>query len=112
MRDLLCRVLAPWPTGHGWSVYASCGRPIATTQRASSSPSEIPTPPNLSRRPHTPAILRDLDLDLDLDRGGDAEWLAQHLALRRTIDAGLDDRPKLDRRAAEAIVAWNSRGRR
>jgi hypothetical protein len=75
---------------------------------------EIPTPPNLSRQPHTPAILSDLDLDLDLhlDRGGDVEWLAQHLARRRTMDVGLDDRPELDRRAAEAIIAWNSRGRR
>jgi hypothetical protein len=69
---------------------------------------EIPTPPNLSRQPHTPAILSDLDLDL----GGDVEWLAQHLARRRTMDVGLDDRPELDRRAAEAIIAWNSRGRR
>jgi hypothetical protein len=43
---------------------------------------EIPTPPNLSRQPHTPAILSDLDLDLDLDldRGGDVEWLGQQLA--------------------------------
>jgi hypothetical protein len=71
---------------------------------------EIPTPPNLSRQPHTPAILSDLDLDLD--RGGDVEWLAQQLARRRTMDMGLDDRPELDRRAAEAIIAWNSRGRR
>jgi hypothetical protein len=47
----------------------------------------------------------------DLARGGDVEWLAQYLARRRTMDIGLDDRPELDRRAAEAIVAWNSRGR-
>ena len=65
-----------------------------------------------------PAILSDLDVDLhlhlalDLDRGGEVEWLAQHLARRRTMDVGLDDRPELDRRAAEAIIAWNSRGRR
>jgi hypothetical protein len=52
-----------------------------------------------------PAILSDLA------RGGDVEWLAQYLARRRTMDMGLDDRPELDRRAAEAIVAWNSRGR-
>jgi hypothetical protein len=41
---------------------------------------EIPTLPNRSRQPHTPAILSDLDLDLDLnldlDRGGDVGWLA------------------------------------
>jgi hypothetical protein len=29
-----------------------------------------------------------LDLDLDLDRDGDVEWLAQHLARRRTMDVG------------------------
>jgi hypothetical protein len=52
-----------------------------------------------------PAILSDLA------RGGDVEWLAQYLARRRTMDMGFDDRPELDRRAAEAIVAWNSRGR-
>jgi hypothetical protein len=50
-----------------------------------------------------PAILSDLG------RGGDVEWLAQYLARRRTMDMGLDDRPELDRRAAEAIIAWNSR---
>jgi hypothetical protein len=54
-----------------------------------------------------------------LGRGGDVEWLAHYLARRRTMDMGLDDRPEglddrpeLDRRAAEAIIAWNSRGRR
>jgi hypothetical protein len=26
------------------------------------------------------------------------------------MEMGLDDRPGLDRRAAEAIIAWNSRG--
>jgi hypothetical protein len=51
-----------------------------------------------------PAILSDLD------RGGDVEWLAQYLERRRTMDMGLDDRPELDCRAAEAIIAWNSRG--
>jgi hypothetical protein len=55
---------------------------------------------------YMPAILSDLD------SGGDVEWLAQYLARRRTMDMGLDDRPELDRRAAEAIIAWNSRGRR
>jgi hypothetical protein len=87
-------------------VYAACGRPIATTQRAASSPSELSTPTNLSRQPHTPAILSDLG------RGGAAEWLAQHLARRRTMDIDLDDPPERDRRAAEAIIASNSRGRR
>lgn len=53
-----------------------------------------------------PAILSDLD------SGDDAEWLAQYLPRRRSMDMGLDDRPELDRRAAEAIIAWNSRGRR
>jgi hypothetical protein len=53
-----------------------------------------------------PAILSDLG------RGGDVEWLAQYLARRRTMDMGLDDRPERDRRAAEAIIAWSSRGRR
>jgi hypothetical protein len=53
-----------------------------------------------------PAILSDLG------RGGDVEWLAQYLARRRTMDMGLDDRPERDRRAAEAIIASNSRGRR
>jgi hypothetical protein len=48
----------------------------------------------------------------DLDSGDDVGWLAQYLARRRTMDMGLDDRPELDRRAAEAIIAWNSRGRR
>jgi hypothetical protein len=38
-----------------------------------------------------PAILGDLD------RGGDAEWQAQSLARRRTLDMGLDDRPALER---------------
>jgi hypothetical protein len=47
-----------------------------------------------------------------LGRGGDVEWLAHYLARRRTMDMGLDDRPELDRRAPEAIIAWNSRGRR
>jgi hypothetical protein len=65
---------------------------------------EISTPPNPSGQRHWPAILSDLA------RGGDVEWLAQYLARRRTMDMGLDDRPELDRcRAAEAIVAWNSR---
>jgi hypothetical protein len=27
------------------------------------------------------------------------------------MDMGLDDQPELDRRAAKAIIAWNSRGR-
>jgi hypothetical protein len=48
----------------------------------------------------------------DLGRGGDVEWLAPYLARMRTVDMGLDDRPERDRRAAEAIIAWNSRGRR
>jgi hypothetical protein len=52
-----------------------------------------------------PAILSDLG------RGGDLEWPARYLARRRTMDMGLDDRPERDRRAAEAIIAWNSRGR-
>jgi hypothetical protein len=62
---------------------------------------EIPTPPNLSRQPHTPAILSELDLDLalaldlDLDRGGDVGWMARYPARRRTMDMGLDDRPEL-----------------
>ena len=43
----------------------------------------------------------------DLGRGGDVEWLTQYLARRRTIDMGLDARPDLDRRAAEAIMSWN-----
>jgi hypothetical protein len=47
----------------------------------------------------------------DLDSGDDVGWLAQYLARRRTVDMGLD-RPELDRRAAEAIITWNSRGRR
>src|SRR5436309_14029148 len=64
------------------------------------------TPPSLSRQPHMPAILSDLG------RGGDVEWLAQYLARWRTMDMGLDDRPELDRRAADAIIAWNSRDRR
>jgi hypothetical protein len=50
----------------------------------------------------TIAFIRDLPV----------EWLAQYLARRRTMDMGLDDRPKLDRRAAETIIAWNSRDRR
>ena len=61
-------------------------------QRASSSPSELSTPTNLSRQPHMPAILSDLG------RGGDVERLAQYLARRRTMNMGLDDRPE---RAAE-----------
>jgi hypothetical protein len=48
----------------------------------------------------------------ELDRGGDAELLAQYLARRRTMDMRLDDRSELERRAAEAIIAWNSRRRR
>jgi hypothetical protein len=44
-----------------------------------------------------------------LGRGGDVEWLAHYPARRRTMNMGLDDRPELDRRAAEAIIAWNSR---
>jgi hypothetical protein len=47
----------------------------------------------------------------DLGRGGDVEWLGQYLARRRTMDMG-PDRPERDRRAAEAIIASNSRGRR
>jgi hypothetical protein len=50
---------------------------------------------------YMPAILSDLE------RGGDVEWLSQYLASRRTEAMGLDDRPDLDRRAAEFIVAWN-----
>jgi hypothetical protein len=53
-----------------------------------------------------PAILSDLG------RGGHVEWLAQCLARSQTMDMGLDDRPERDRRAADAIIASNSRGRR
>jgi hypothetical protein len=48
-----------------------------------------------------PAILSDLE------RGGDVAWLAQYLGRRRTIDMGLDARPDLDARAAQAIFDWN-----
>ena len=54
---------------------------------------------------YMPAILSELE------SCGDVERLARYLAQRRTMDMGLDDRPDLDRRAAEAIIAWNPRRR-
>jgi hypothetical protein len=50
---------------------------------------------------YMPAILSNLEA------GGDVGWLAQYLARRRTMDMGLDARPDLDRKAAEAVVSWN-----
>jgi hypothetical protein len=48
-----------------------------------------------------PAILSNLE------RGGHVAWLVQYLGRRRTIDMGLDGRPDLDARAAQAIFDWN-----